>query len=251
MKSNSKIYRLCDNRKPLTCMIATKHSRSKELTWLDEEKKENRALRYATNQSSIFQDEQDSEARLGQIVFLDGAFTASDRQLTLQKFLAHHPDNVANGGRVFYEMDHEAEAQEAVRMMDIEFEAQELSRSLNSKQLKAILRKEVGAKVDQMYSGEIKLDARVLAKRNPLRFMELAESTTVETDDNIARFVEEKLLSLRKQDTEVWNSQDNDKTLLLRIPYGEDCMETLTEYFHDNKEGVAKYKELMKLLEAL
>ena len=45
MKSDSKIYRLTNGRTPLTCMIATKHSRSKELTWLDEVKKENRALR--------------------------------------------------------------------------------------------------------------------------------------------------------------------------------------------------------------
>ena len=127
MKSNTKVYRLTGGKTPLTCMIATKHSRSKELTWLDEEKKENRALRYATNQSSIFQDEQDGQARLGHIVFIDGTIVVEKRKMTLQQFLEYHPDNVKNGGTLFYEMNHEAEAKKEVEAMDLDFEAQKLS----------------------------------------------------------------------------------------------------------------------------
>ena len=251
MKTDSQVFRLCGNKTPLSVMIATKHSRGKELTWLDTKKKENRALRYCTNQASIFQDEQDDQARLGQIVFIDGALTVSNRQMTLQKFLAHHPDNQDNGGRVFYLMDHEAEAKAEVEAMDIEFNAQELARNMSLEQLTAIMRKLNPIKVDNMYADEIKLDVRVYAKRHPLNFLKLADSTEVETDNNIAMFLSEKLITLRKQNTEVWNNQEDDKTLLFRVPYGENHVSTLTDYLHNDADGVKKYNELLELLSKL
>jgi hypothetical protein len=232
-------------------MIATKHSRSKELTWLDKEKQENRALRYATNQSSIFQDEQDSQARLGQIVFIDGALVVSERQMTLKKFLEHHPDNVANGGNVFEVMDHEAEAKAAVKEMDVEFEAQQLSRSLSMKELEAVMRKINPDKVDSMYADEIKRDVRVFAKNNPTLFMRIVGSAEVEHDNTIANIIEAKLIIFKKQDTEVWYNLEDNSKLLFKVPWGEDSMEALTDYFHNNNEGVEKYKELVSILEKL
>lgn len=251
MKSTSVVYRLTGGRTPLTCMIATKHSRSKELTWLDQEKQENRALRYATNQSSIFQDEQDSQARLGQVIFIDGALVVTERQMTLKKFLEHHPDNVLNGGNVFEVMDHEAEAKAAVEEMDVEFEAQQMSRALSMKELEAVMRKINPDKVDSMYADEIKRDVRVFAKNNPALFMRIVGSTEVEHDNTIANIIEAGLIIFKKQDTEVWYNLEDNKKLLFKIPWGEDSIEALTNYFHNDNKGVEKYKELVGILEKL
>jgi hypothetical protein len=251
MKSNSKVYRLTGGKTPLTCMIATKHSRSKELTWLDKEKKENRALRYATNQSSIFQDEQDGQARLGHIVFIDGTLVVDNRKMTLQKFLDYHPDNVKNGGTLFYEMNHEAEAKKEVEAMDLDFEAQKLSRELSMKELESVMRYIAPDRVDKMYADEIKRDVRVFAKRYPAEFLDMFDNVEVETDNTIANIIDAKLITFRKKNSEVWYNLENNKKLLFRVPFGENHVDALTDYFHNDKEGVKKYNELVSLLEEL
>ena len=251
MKSNSKVYRLTGGKTPLTCMIATKHSRSNELTWLDEEKKENRALRYATNQSSIFQDEQDGQARLGHIVFIDGTLVVENRKMTLQKFLEYHPDNVKNGGTLFYEMNHEAEAKKEVEAMDLDFEAQKLSRELSMKELESVMRYIAPDRVDKMYADEIKRDVRVFAKRYPAEFLDMFDNVEVETDNTIANIIDAKLITFRKKNSEVWYNLENNKKLLFRVPFGENHVDALTDYFHNDKEGVKKYNELVSLLEEL
>ena len=251
MKSNTRIYRLSGGKTPLTCMIATKHSRSKELTWLDEEKRENRALRYATNQSSIFQDEQDGQARLGQIIFIDGVLVVENRQMTLQKFLDHHPDNEKNGGTLFYEMNHEAEAKKEVEAMDLDFEAQKLSRELSMKELESVMRYIAPNKVDKMYADEIKRDVRVFAKRYPAEFLDMFDNVEVDTDNTIANIIDAKLITFRKKNSEVWYNLKDNKKLLFRVPFGENHVDALTDYFHNDKEGVKKYNELVSLLEEL
>ena len=56
-------------------MLASRNSRRFPLLWFDEEKGEQRALRYARNQQSPFEDEQDGNAILEPIVFEDGFLT--------------------------------------------------------------------------------------------------------------------------------------------------------------------------------
>ena len=51
-------YYLTDNKEPLTYTIPSKHTRRYPLVWFDKEKGYERELRYATNQKSIFVDEQ-------------------------------------------------------------------------------------------------------------------------------------------------------------------------------------------------
>jgi hypothetical protein len=54
--------------------------------------KEQRELRYATNQSSPFADEQKGESTLGHIMFKDGVLTVKKEQQNLQKLISlYHP----------------------------------------------------------------------------------------------------------------------------------------------------------------
>ena len=64
-----------NGQKPLTYTI-----RTKGFLHFDEEKGINREIRYATNQNSLFVDEQDGNVRLGHVMFEDGVITVSRRQ---------------------------------------------------------------------------------------------------------------------------------------------------------------------------
>ena len=55
----------------LLCCQQETHRRF-PLLWFDEEKGENRALRYARNQKSPFEDEQDGNAIVEPVIFEDG-----------------------------------------------------------------------------------------------------------------------------------------------------------------------------------
>ena len=65
-------YLLIGAHSPLTYTISSRHSRRFPLLWFDEDSKEQRELRYATNQNSPFMDEQKGEATLGHIMFKNG-----------------------------------------------------------------------------------------------------------------------------------------------------------------------------------
>jgi hypothetical protein len=54
-----KVYKLTRGAAPLSFMLPTKNSHRSPLMWFDGEKGINRALRYARNQKSPFEDEQD------------------------------------------------------------------------------------------------------------------------------------------------------------------------------------------------
>jgi len=67
-----KVYKLKKEAAPLSFMLPTRNSRRFPLMWFDEEKGENRALRYARNQRSPFEDEQDGNAIVEPVIFEDG-----------------------------------------------------------------------------------------------------------------------------------------------------------------------------------
>ena len=77
-------YYLNGPHTPLTLTIPGKHSRKHPLLWYDPETKEQREIRYATNQNSPFRDNQKGEATLGHIIFKDGALTVPKANQSLQ-----------------------------------------------------------------------------------------------------------------------------------------------------------------------
>jgi len=65
MKKNvlvNKTYKLTKDAAPLSFMLPTRNSRRYPLMYFDESTGTNRALRYARNQKSPFEDEQDGNA---------------------------------------------------------------------------------------------------------------------------------------------------------------------------------------------
>ena len=94
-------YFLVDGKEPLTHTIPSKHTTRYPLVWFGPKLGYERELRYATNQKSIFVDEQKGNITLSHIVFEDGVLRVPKEKRNLQEFLTHHPHN----GIIFAELD--------------------------------------------------------------------------------------------------------------------------------------------------
>ena len=238
MKRGGKVYRLNNNKSPLTYTIQTKDKRRKPLLWWDAEKQEQRALRFSNNQRSIFIDEQDDHARLSPVVFKDGTLFVGDRETALQAFLFHHPGNMANGGGVFYVMDHEAESNQIIAQIDFEHSAQTLARELTMDEMVAFITKVDPGNVDRMDSHDIKLVDRDLKQ----------EDASERVEDFSEMVISEKLIQFRSNKTQVFFNLPDNKSMMMRVPEGQDPHEALRNYFMTD-EGVKSYKKLEKLLQ--
>jgi hypothetical protein len=209
--------------------------------WYDEKKNENRALRYAINQKSPFEDEQDGNAILEPIIFEDGFLSVSRTNPSLQAFLHYHPLN----GRVFVEVDEEKDAADEVEDLDIEIDALVEARKLSIEQIETLTRVMFGKDPSTISTAELKRDILVFAKNDPRGFLATLNDPELQFQAKVRLFFEEKLLALRNNDKEVWFSTPTNKKKMLSVPYGEDPYE-MAGFFLSSDEGI----DALKMLEA-
>ena len=144
---------------PLTFML-----KSRNIFWFDEEQKQERELKYTKNQKTVFVDEMKGDQRLEHITFEDGALTVPKNKVTLQKLLSlYHPWK----DDVYYELNAEKEAVDELEIIELEIEALNSARNLDVDMAEAVLRVEVGSRVSEMSSKELKRDLLIYAKKNP------------------------------------------------------------------------------------
>ena len=183
-------YMLKGDKEPVAYML-----KSKGIRWYDPDKEHEREVMYTSNiHNTPFVDEfKEKEPRAKHIIFEDGKLMVPKEDYVLQWILSFlHPGN----GTVFVEQDVAKEAQEKLLEMDFEFEAESAARKADLNIAKAILRTDIGSRVDNMTSGEIKHDLIVLSKRNPGLFLQLIEDENLEIRNNAVIAVESNLISL-------------------------------------------------------
>lgn len=243
-----KLYILTKDRAPETLLLARRHTHRKSLLWYDEDKKVNRPLRYATNQISIFEDEQDGHATLGLIEFKDGSLSANERRdATLIRFLEHHPDNVANGGSVFEELNHEAEAEKILDLLEIEDEAREIAKGLDLEDLQNVGHKIWGHRADKLSAPELKRDVRLYARNYPEDFLELFDNVDKDIEAVLSRALSGKFISWRKNNTELFWNLKEDKSMITRVKKGDDPVKSVCKFFTTN-QGIEVYETLKELI---
>ena len=163
-----KFYRLKRDSAPLSFMLASRNSRRFPLLHFDETEGVNKPLRYARNQRSPFEEEQDGNAILEPIVFEDGVLFVPKQNQVLQKFLHLHPQN----GSIFEEVDSARDAADELEIVELELEAQIVAKNLNLEKLLSVSRILLGTGVDKMSTTEIKRDILLYAKQEPQDFIE-------------------------------------------------------------------------------
>tara|TARA_R100001163_G_scaffold3069_10_gene4727 strand:+ start:850 stop:1623 length:774 start_codon:yes stop_codon:yes gene_type:complete len=234
-------YYLLGAKTPLTYTIMSKHSRRYPCVWFDPDKGYERELRYATNQKSIFVDEQKGSATLAHIVFDTGHLHVKKEKRNLQEFLAKHPHN----GVLFAEFDSVAEAEDQYDILEMELEAMNVATHMDIDQLEAILRVEVGTSVNQLSSKELKRDGLLFAKKNPKLFLDLAQDENVVLRNFAIRAVEARIIILASdQRTFKWASNNRK---LMNVPFDENPYSAMAAWFKTD-EGLEVYKSIEKKL---
>lgn len=235
-----KIYKLTKDAAPLSFMLPTRNSRRFPLMWFDEERGENRALRYARNQKSPFEDEQDGNAIVEPVIFEDGFLRVPRNNQVLQQFLHYHPFN----GNKFVEVDNQKDAEAEVESLNLEVEALIEAKQLSIEQSETLYRVIFGKDPSMVSSSELKRDLLIYAKRQPGSFLNAVSDPTLKLQSTVQSFFDNKLLTYRNNKRDVYFNLDSNKKKLTTIPYGEDPIDILCGFFQSD-EGV----EVLKFLE--
>jgi len=239
----AKFYKLKRDVAPLTYMLASRNSQRYPLLWFDEEKGINRPLRYARNQKSPFEDEQDGNAILEPIVFEDGVLFVPKTNQVLQKFLYYHPQR----DMVFEEINKERDAQEELDYVEAALEAQVIAKNLEFEKLVSVARVLLGSQAEKMSSIELKRDILLYAKENPVDFLDTLNDPMLEMQDTVYQFFNKNYLTFRNGNKDVYFNLPKNKKKLLTVPFGEDPYFIVASHFQSD-EGVELYKLLKSRL---
>ena len=235
-------YYLLRDMSPLTYTLPSKHTRRFPLLHFDETTGKQREIRYATNQSSVFVDEQKGQVTLAHIVFKEGVLHVPKEMQALQKLLTlYHPDK----NKRYAEKDLKARAVDEVQTIELQIDALNLARSMDVEMLEAIMRVEVGSSVSKMSTKELRRDGLIFAKNNPILFIALVNDENVQLRNFGIKAQEAGVIKL-SQDQRTFKWASNGKKLMT-IPFDENPYSALAAWFKTD-EGVEVYKSIEKKL---
>jgi len=232
-----RIYRLKGNKKPVSRSV-----RAANIHWFDQEKGYERELKYCQNQKTVFVDEMNGDQRLEHIIFRNGMLIVEKEKTVLQKLLSlYHPDR----DKIFYEEKPVAVATSEIAWLEMEIEALNTAKNIDIDMAEAIMRVEVGSKVSEMSSKELKRDLLLYAKRNPELFLELVNDDNVQLRNFGIKATELGIIKLSPdQRTFTWASNDRK---LMNVPFDEHPYSALAAWFKTD-EGMEIYSNIEKRL---
>ena len=232
-----RLYVLRDGKRPLSRSI-----KSANVYYFDEEKGYERELKYCQNQKTPFVDEMKGDQRLEHIIFRSGSLLVEKEKVTLQKLLSlYHPSRDV----IYVEYKPAALAAEEIDVLELQVDALTAARNIDIDMAEAIMRVEVGSKVSNLSSKELRRDLLVFARNNPKLFLELADDENVMLRNFGIRAVEAGILRLSSdQRNFLWGSNGRK---LMTIPFDEHPYTALAHWFKTD-EGMEVYKNIEKRL---
>ena len=232
-----RVYYLIGNKKPLSRMI-----KSANIYWFDEEKGYERELKYCENQRTPFVDEMKGDQRLSHIIFRNGALYVEKTKTVLQKLLSlYHPDK----DTIYYEFKPVEEAADEIERLELEADAILAARNMDIDMAEAVMRVELGSKVSEMSSKELKRDLLVFARNNPDLLLELINDDNVQLRNYGIKATELGIIKLSNdQRTFSWGSNDRK---LMSVPFDEHPYSALAAWFKTD-EGMEIYSNIEKQL---
>ena len=230
-----RFYMLKGNDKPLSKLI-----KGCDVYYFDEEKGYERELKYCSNQRTPFVDEMQGDQRLEHIVFRNGILNVPKNKTILQKFLSlYHPQR----DKIFYEHKPTVIAGNEVEIIEMEIEALNAAQNLDIDMAEAVMRVEIGSKVTEMSSKELKRDLLLYANRNPALFLELVNDDNVQLRNFGIKATEMGIIKLSPdQRTFSWGSNDRK---LMNVPFDEHPYSALAAWFKTD-EGMEIYSNIEK-----
>jgi hypothetical protein len=232
-----RIYKLKGNKKPLSRSI-----KSANIHWFDEEKGYERELKYCQNQKTCFVDEMKGDQRLEHVIFRNGMLIIPKEKTVLQKLLSlYHPDR----NKMFYEEKPVENAINEIAWLEMEIEALNAAQNIDIDMAEAIMRVEVGSRVSEMSSKELRRDLLLYARRNPELFLELVNDENVVLRNFGIKATEMGILKL-SSDQRMFTWASNDRKLM-NVPFDEHPYSALAAWFKTD-EGMEIYSNIEKRL---
>jgi len=233
----NRIYRLNGYKKPLSRSI-----KSANIHWFDEDEGFERELKYCSNQKTVFVDEMKGDQRLEHIIFRNGMLMVEKEKVVLQRLLSlYHPDR----GVMFHEEKPKAKAASQIEYIEMEFEAMSAAMNIDIDMAEAVMRVELGSKVSEMSSKELKRDLLLYAKRNPELFLELVNDDNVVLRNFGIKATELNIIKLSSDQRHfMWGSNDRK---LMTVPFDEHPYSALASWFKTD-EGMEVYTNIEKRL---
>ena len=233
----NRTYLLKNRLKPLSYML-----KSANIYHFDKEKGYERELKYCENQITSFVDEMKGDQRLAHIIFRSGALFVPKEKTVLQKLLSiYHPHRNV----VYIEHKPEIIAESEVDILELEVDALMAARNLDIDMAEAVMRVELGSKVVDLSSKELKRDLLLYAKRNPSLFLELVNDENVMLRNFGIRATEAGILRL-SQDQRNFSWGSNGRKLMT-VPFNEHPYSALAAWFKTD-EGMEVYSNIEKRL---
>jgi hypothetical protein len=232
-----RMYYLMYDKTPLSKSI-----KCSNIHWFDEKAGYERELKYTSNQRTVFVDEMVGDQRLEHVIFRNGTITVPKSKVVLQKLLSlYHPDR----GVVFKEFKPAEKAASEIDWLEMEIDALNAAQSLDIDMAEAVMRVEIGSKVSDMSSKELKRDLLLYAKRNPRLFLDLVNDENVMLRNFGIKATELKIIKLSSdQRTFTWGSNDRK---LMNVPFDEHPYSALAAWFKTD-EGMEIYSNIEKRL---
>ena len=175
-------------------------------------------------------------------MFKDGTLVVPKQQQNLQKLLSlYHPLK----GKLYEEYSAVEEAEDELDELELQIDALNAAKSMDIDQIEAIMRVEVGSKVSQMSSKELKRDLLLFARSNPELFINLANDDNVQLRNVAIVATENGVIKLSQdQRTFTWGSNGRK---LMNVPFDENPYSAMAAWFKTD-EGVEVYKSIEKKL---
>ncbi len=230
-------YFLNNNKSPLSYSV-----RGSNIYWFDEEKGYERELKYCSNQRTCFVDEMTGDQQLEHIVFRNGALRVPKEKTVLQKLLSlYHPHRDV----LWKEHRPVAKAANEIDIIEMEIAALNAAQSIDIDMAEAVLRVEVGSKVSEMSSKELRRDLLLYAKRNPRLFLALVNDDNVQLRNFGIKATEMGIIKISgDQRTFSWGTNGRK---LMTVPFDEHPYTALAHWFKTD-EGMEVYSNIEKRL---
>ncbi len=232
-----RVYYLKSKRKPLSYSI-----RASNIYYFDEELGYERELKNTTNQRTCFVDEMQGDQVLEHIIFRSGTLYVPKNKVVLQKLLSlYHPQR----NNLFYEFKPQAIAINEIDSIELELEALNAAANMEIDIAEAIMRVELGSRVSEISSKELKRDLLIYAKKNPSLFLELANDDNIQLRNFGIKATELGVIKLSNNQRDFHWSSNNRK--LMTVPFDEHPYTALAHWFKTD-EGMEVYSNIEKRL---
>jgi len=206
--------------------------RQTNITVYDEETGSVRMLRYSPNENSVWSDEQSPNIIREQIVFEAKNIVVPYTKPNLQKYLDLHPDNIANGGKVFKLVD---TAKTAEVELDMEFISLDAVSMVRDKSIDELLPVAMFLGINTSQKNmEIKRELLREAKANPKRFIEMFDNPVVRTKSVIMSAVDFQILRADNDGLKWFDSN----RLIVATPAGQDTLDIATRFCLSEKGAI-------------